>query len=236
MLWIATPNLEASSSSCRSGPSRSDHTIPEYEEAEELEATSSSLQLVFFHPRPSSPQRELKSVDLQVADKPEEMRSPSELRERLMRRHGKRLNVPINLGPPQAKKVHLDRGGEDPTPKVPAPTTTRLDGDRVSASAPASPDAVGPSTAAMVQADGPGRSSLAMVGTPMPEGVVEVPSGEKAPVERSSYTAAAPPSWDELMVMLKGVPCFTNVEVRHPLGIFESAVPPVQYLQEWTML
>ncbi|RVW98177.1 hypothetical protein CK203_031894 [Vitis vinifera] len=49
------PNLEASSSSCRSGPSRSDHTIPEYEEAEELEATSSSLQLVFFHPRPSSP-------------------------------------------------------------------------------------------------------------------------------------------------------------------------------------
>ena len=38
------------------------------------------------------------------------------------------------------------------------------------------------------------------------------------------------------MVMLKGVPCFTDVEARHPLGISESGVPPVQHLQEWTML
>ena len=64
----------------------------------------------------------------------------------------------------------------------------------------------------------------------------EVSTGEKAPVERSSYFVAAPPSWEELMVMLKGVPCFTDVEARHPLGISESGVPPVQHLQEWTML
>ena len=88
----------------------------------------------------------------------------------------------------------------------------------------------------MVQADGPGRSSPAIVGTPMPEGVAEVPTGEKAPVERSSYTAAAPPSWEELMVMLNGVSCFINAEVRHPLGISESGVPPIQHLQEWKML
>ena len=69
----------------------------------------------------------------------------------------------------------------------------------------------------------------------MPEGVAEVPTGEKAPIERSSYTATTPPSWEELMVMLKGVPCFTNAEARHPLGIFESSVPPVQHLQEWMM-
>ena len=37
------------------------------------------------------------------------------------------------------------------------------------------------------------------------------------------------------MDMLKGVPCFTGAEARHPLGISESAVPPVQHLQEWTM-
>ena len=233
---IAAPKLEVSSSSCRSGPSRPNHTIPEYEEAEEPEATSSSLQLIVFHPRPSSPQPEPESAGLQVADKPEEMRSPSELKERLMQRHGKRLHVPINLGPPQAKKVRLDRGGENPTPKVPAPTTTCPDGDGASASAQAPPNVAGPSTAAMVQADGLGRSSLAMVGTPMPEGVAEVPTGEKAPVKRSGYTAAAPPSWEELIVMLKGVPCFTDAEARHPLGISESAMPPVQHLQEWTML
>ena len=200
MLRIATLNLKALSSSCRSGPSRSDHTILESEEAEEPEATSSSLQLVVFHSGPSSPQPEPEFAGLQVADKPEEMRSPSELRERLMQRHGKRLHVPIDLGSPQAKKVRLDRGGEDPAPKVPVPATTRPDGNRASASAPVPPDAAGPSTATMVQADGPWHSSLAMVGTPMPEGVAEVPTSEKAPVERDSYTAVAPPSWEELMV------------------------------------
>ena len=55
VLRIATPTPEASSSSCRFGPNRSDHTIPESEEAEEPEATSSSLQLVIFHSKPSSP-------------------------------------------------------------------------------------------------------------------------------------------------------------------------------------
>ena len=115
VLQIAAPTLEASFSSCRSGPSRSDHTIPESEEVEESEATSSSLQLVVFHQGPSSPQPDPESAGLQVAYEPEEMRSISELRERLMQRHGKRLHIPIDLGPPPAKKVCLDRGGEDPT-------------------------------------------------------------------------------------------------------------------------
>ena len=56
VLRISAPNLEASSSSCRSGPSRPDHTIPEFEE--EPEAISNSLQLVVFHPGPNSPQLE----------------------------------------------------------------------------------------------------------------------------------------------------------------------------------
>ena len=37
------------------------------------------------------------------------------------------------------------------------------------------------------------------------------------------------------MVILKGVPCFTDAEALHPLGISKSGVPPVQHLQEWTM-
>ena len=171
VLRIAAPTLEASSSSCRSGPSRPDHTIPESEEAEEPEATSSSLQLVVFHQRPSSPQPDPESASLQVADKPEEMRSTSELRERLMQRHGKRLHVPIDLGSPPAKKAFLDRSGEDPAPKVPTPTATRPDRDGASTSAPAPPDAARSSTTAMAQADAPGRSSPAVVGTPMPERV-----------------------------------------------------------------
>ena len=64
VLRIADPNLEASSSSCRFRPSRPDHTVPESEEAEEPEATSSSLQLVVFHPGPSSPQPEPESTGL----------------------------------------------------------------------------------------------------------------------------------------------------------------------------
>ena len=55
VLRIVASTPEASSSSCRSGPSRSDHTIPESEEAEEPEATSSSPQLETFRPGPSSP-------------------------------------------------------------------------------------------------------------------------------------------------------------------------------------
>ena len=43
VLWITAPNLEASSSSCRSEPSCPDHTILESDEAEEPEATSSFL-------------------------------------------------------------------------------------------------------------------------------------------------------------------------------------------------
>ena len=152
-----------------------------------------------------------------------------------MQRHGKRLHVPIDLGPPPTKKVCLDLGGKAPAPKVPAPATSRLNGDGASASAPVPPDAAGSSTAAMVQADGPGRSSPAMVGTPMPEGVPKAPNGEEAPVEKSGYTTAVPPSWEELMDVLKGVPCFTDAEAQHPLGISESDVPPVQHLQEWTM-
>ena len=69
----------------------------------------------------------------------------------------------------------------------------------------------------------------------MPEGVPEAPNSEEAPVERSSYTAAVPPSWEELMDMLKGVSCFTDAKAWHPFGISEFAVPCVQHLQEWTM-
>ena len=163
------------------------------------------------------------------------MRSTSELRERLMQRHGKRLHVPIDLRPSPAKKVCLNRGGKAPAPEVPAPPTTRSDGDGASISAPVPPDAAGFSMTAMVQADALGRSSLAVVGTSVPKKVSEAPNGEDALVEKSIYTVAVPPSWEELMNMLKGVPCFTDAEVWHPLGISKFTVPCNQLLQGWTM-
>ena len=83
---------------------------------------------------------------------------------------------------------------------------------------------------AMAPIDAPGRSSPTMVRTPMPEGVPEAPNSEEAPVERSSYTAAVPPSWEELMDMLKGVPCFTDAEARLPFGTSKSAVSCIQPL------
>ena len=221
VLRIAAPTLEASSSSCRSGPSRSDHTIPKSEEAEEPEATSSSLQLVVFHQWPSSPQPDPESAGLQVVDEPEEMRSTSDLRARLMQRHGKWLHVPINLGPSPTKKVCSDRGGEDPAPKVPTSAATLPDESGPSASSATLPDASGPSAAAMVQVDAPGPGFPAVVDTPMSEGV---------PDEKSSRVVAVPPSWEELMEMLEGVPCFTDVETRLPFGTSESAMPCSQSL------
>ena len=138
-----------------------------------------------------------------------------------MQRHGKRLYVPIDLGPPPAKKVCPDWGGEDPAPEVPASAATRPNEDGPSTSSAAPPDAAGSSAAATVQADALGPSSPTVVDTHM---------SERAPDEKSSHSAAIPPSWEELMEMLKGVPCFTDAEAQLPFGTSESTVPCIQPL------
>ncbi|RVX12533.1 hypothetical protein CK203_011639 [Vitis vinifera] len=145
---------------------------------------------------------------LQVTDKPEEMRSPSELRERLMQRHGKRLHVPIDLRPPPAKKVCLDRGGKALAPEVLAPAASRPNGDGASASA-----------RFLRMPQGLAQRLWFM---PMVRGVTPL-------------LWWGPLCQRGLWRHRTGVPCFTGAEARHPLGISESAVPPVQHLQEWTM-
>ena len=96
------------------------------------------------------------------------------------------------------------------------------------------------------------------------EGGSEAAIDEEAPDEKSSPAAAVPPSWDEMMEMLKGVLCFTDVEApstrmsdffpltkqifvnmggdppafvkaRLPFGTPESVVSCIQHLQEWTI-
>ena len=58
---------------------------------------------------------------------PKEVRDMNDLRVGLLRRHLKRLYDPIDLGPPSAKKVYPERGGEDVASEVPLSSSTRPD-------------------------------------------------------------------------------------------------------------
>ena len=114
------------------------------------------------------------------------------------------------------------------------------------------PDAAAPSNASTVEE---------ACGT---EGGSDAAVTEEAPDEKSSSAPAAPPSWEEMMEMLKGVPCFTDAEApsmkisdffplnkwfsvnmggdppifvkaRLPFGTLESVVSCIQHLHEWTI-
>ena len=96
------------------------------------------------------------------------------------------------------------------------------------------------------------------------EGVLEAAIDEEASNKKSSPAAMVPPSWEEMMEMLKGVSCFTDVEAhstrmsdffsltkrvsvnmggdppafvkaRLLFGTLESIVSCIQHLQEWTI-
>ena len=158
------------------------------------------------------------------------------------------------------------------------PTTAHPNEAGSSATAMVQLDVVGSGATAAVQADAPGPSSAtiaqpgitahsdapATVETRGLEGVPEAMIDEEALDEKSSPAAAVPPSWEEMMEMLKGVPCFMDAEVtstrmsnffpltkrvsmnmggdppsfvkvRLPFGTPESAVSCIQHLQEWTI-
>ena len=82
-----------------------------------------------------------------------------------------------------------------------------------SATAVTQPDVAGPSTATAIQPDAATPSNA-----PVAEKVRGIEAGldiavaEGAPDKKSSPAPTTPPSWDELMEMLKGVSCFTDVE------------------------
>ena len=200
------------------------------------------------------------------------------LRAGLLQRYRKRLYDPINLEPPLAKKVCPKRGGEDPTVEAPLPATTHPNEAGFSAAASTRPDATRSVTATTVQVDALGPNSAAAaqpdttalgdaptaVETRGAEGVSEAAIDEEAPDEKSSAADAVPPSWEEMMEMLKGVPCFTNAEASStrmsdffpltkrvsvnmggdplafvkaqlPFGTPEYSMSCIQHLQEWTI-
>ena len=104
--------------------------------------------------------------------------------------------------------------------------TTRPDKASPNTTVAAQSEATGSGAAATVQTDAPGPSSTAAaqsstiafgntptaVETRGSEGVPNASIDEEALDEKSSPTAGVPPSWEEMMEMLKGVPCFTDAE------------------------
>ena len=202
----------------------------------------------------------------------------NDLRTGFLQRHRKRLYDPIDLAPSPAKRVCLDRGGEDPVTEVPLSIMAYLDEAGSSAAAAVQPNAVGSNVAATAWPDVPGPSAAAVaqpgviahnnaptaVETRGTEGVPEAAIDEEALDEKSSPAATVPPSWEEMMEMLKGVPCFTDAEApstrmfdffsltkrvsvnmggdppafvkaRLLFGTLESIVSCIQHLQEWTI-
>ena len=263
---------DLSSLSFESVPSRPDNLAPEPED------TSGSPQLETFLPGPRSFQPQPDFVGLRVVHEPEEVRDMNDLRTGFLQRHRKLLYDPIDLAPSPAKKVCPERGEEDPAAKAPLPTTAHSNEAGSSATAMVQLDVVGSGATAAVQANAPGPSSAtvaqpgitahsdapATVETRGLEGVPEAMIDEEALDEKSSPATAVPPSWEEMMEMLKGVPCFMDAEVtstrmsnffpltkrvsmnmggdppsfvkvRLPFGTPESAVSCIQHLQEWTI-
>ena len=200
---------------------------------------------------------------------PEEVRDMNDLRVGLLRRHHKRLYDPIDLEPPSVKKVCLERGGEDAALEVPLSTATRPDEAGPSVAVAAQSEAAGSGAAATVQATAQSDTTVASdaptaVETRGSEGVPDASIDEETPDEKSSPAAAVPPSWEELMEMLKGVPCLTDAEAPSkrmsdffpltkrvsvnmggdppafvkawlPFGTPEFVVSCIQHLQEWTI-
>ena len=159
-------------------------------------------------------------------------------------RHHKCLYEAIDMVPPPAKKACLEMAQEKPTRGAP-PMVVPQSNVAGPSSAPATEKEAGLTTG-------------------------EAP-GDAAPVERVSDekdspvpVPATPPSWDEMMEMLKHVPCFTDSEAPYtkmsdffpltkrisvnmgddppsfvpaplPFGTPKSVVFPIQQLQEWTV-
>lgn len=119
----------------------------------------------------------------------------NDLRAGFKERHYKRHHEVIDMVSPPAKKACSKRAHEEPTRKV-----------HPVAMPP--PDVAGPSSAPIAEKEADGKESGPAMG--------EAP-GDAAPVEEvldknTTPTPVSPLSWDEMMEMLKHMPCFTDSE------------------------
>lgn len=128
----------------------------------------------------------------------------NDLRTEFMERHHKRLYEVIDIVHPPAKRVCPEKAQEEPTgggggsPLVTMPQ----------------PDVAGPSTAAVTESDvvGPSNASTVEKEAYWMEAGPDVALVEGAPDEKDILILTAPPSWNEMLEMLKRVSCFTDVK------------------------
>lgn len=188
-IHVATPVPESPSTSTASTSSRSTSS------ALASEGDSSSLRLDPNDPgtRPSEPEQ--KSMALKVINESEEEEDMNDLRVGFKERHYKHHHEAIDMVSPPAKKACPERAHEEPARKVPPVAVPP-------------PDVARPSSAPIAEKEADGKESGPTTGEA---------SGDAAPVEevldkKTTPTPVSPPSWDEMMEMLKHMSCFTDSE------------------------
>ena len=189
----------------------------------------------------------------------------NDLRTGFLERHRKRLHEAIDIVPPPAKRVYLERAEEDPEMEAPPSTMPQSNEEGSNVAAATQPNVIGPSVAVVVQPDVAAPSNApAAEEVRGKKGGSDAAVTEEASDEKNSPAPTAPPSWEEMMEMLKGVSCFTDTEAPStkmsdffpltkrvsiniggdpptfvkawlPFGTPKSVVSCIQHLQEWTI-
>ena len=177
------------------------------------ENTFSSPQLDTFNPGTSPSQLQQEFIGLGVVNEPEEEGDMKDLKTGFLERHRERLYEAIDIVPPPTTKVCSERAQEDPVEGAPPSTMPQPDKVGPSVTVATQPDVARPSVAATVQLDATAPSNAPAVekARGMEKGL-DAAVVEGAQDEKSSLTPTAPPSWEEMMEMLKGVLCFTDAE------------------------
>lgn len=241
-IQVATLALESPSTSTASTSSRSTSS------ALASEGDSSSLRLDPNDPGTRLSELEPKSMALKVINESEEEENMNDFKSGFKERHCKRHHEAIDMVSPPAKKACPERAHEEPARKVPPVVVPP-------------PDVAGPSSAPIAEKEANGKESSPATG--------EAP-GDADPIEevldkKTTPTPVSPPSWDEMMEMLKHMSCFTDseslfikisdffppikrifvnlsgdplffVSAQLPFGTPESVVFYIQQLQDWTVL
>lgn len=139
-----------------------------------------------FHPEP-----EPDPIDLRVIDEPKAKENMSvDLRAGFKERHHKRLCKAIDMVPPPAKRACSEGAREEPrreVPPMPVPPS----------------DIMGPSSTLAAKKEVGPTLGEAFGGATLVEEVLD---------QKDTPTSVPPPSWDEMMEMLKRVSCFTDAE------------------------
>lgn len=159
-------------------------------QASEGDSSSSRLDPNDSGTCPSEP--ELESIAHKVINeqKEEEEDMSNNLRAAFKERHRKRLHEAIGMVPPPTKKAYPEGVREEPEMEV-SPMPLLL------------PNVMGHSSVPAAEKEGSSALGGVFSGAAPVEEVLD---------QKDTLIPASPPSWDEMIEILKCLPCFTNVE------------------------